>query len=130
MLRGCLVSVICNSNSIHSFIFKLFIMIVHTLKMCTLYFMHISQIHFSFLGVLNLDIFSLEMLGWFLFFVICHLSSFHSFIIKLCINMYTLYLCPFDNIFLSVYCRYHCEIWMKYDFIPVYVNLAYRLFTH
>ena len=32
---GCLVCVICNSNSIHSFIFILYIMIVHTLKMCT-----------------------------------------------------------------------------------------------
>ena len=35
------VCVICNSNSIHSFIFKLCIMIVHTLEMCTTYFMHI-----------------------------------------------------------------------------------------
>ena len=35
MLRWCLVCVICNSNSFRSFIFKLCIMIVHTLKMCT-----------------------------------------------------------------------------------------------
>ena len=41
-LRGCLVCVICNSNSIHSFIFKLCLMIVHTLKMCTLSFVHVS----------------------------------------------------------------------------------------
>ena len=34
MLRECLVCVICNSYSFHSFIFKLCIMIVHTLKMC------------------------------------------------------------------------------------------------
>ena len=31
----------CNSNRFHSFIFKLCIMIVHTLKMCTQYFAHI-----------------------------------------------------------------------------------------
>ena len=30
MIRGCLPCVICNSSSIHSFIFKLNIMIVHT----------------------------------------------------------------------------------------------------
>ena len=38
MLRECLVCVICNSSSFHSFIFKLCIMIVHSLKMYTLYF--------------------------------------------------------------------------------------------
>ena len=39
-LLGCLVCVIFNS---HSFLtFKLYIMIVHTLKMCTLYFVHLS----------------------------------------------------------------------------------------
>ena len=42
MLRGCLVCVICNSNSIHSFIFKLCLMIVNTLKMCTSSFVHVS----------------------------------------------------------------------------------------
>ena len=41
MLRGCLVCVICISSSFHSFIFKLSIMIVHTLNMSTLYFVHI-----------------------------------------------------------------------------------------
>ena len=35
-------------------------MIVHTLKMCTYYFFHISQIFFFILGVLNLDIFSIQ----------------------------------------------------------------------
>ena len=58
---------------------------IHTLKMCTFYFMRISHIFFSFLGVLNSDIFSLEMLRWFLVCVICNLSSFHSFINKICI---------------------------------------------
>ena len=39
--RGCVVCVICDSNSFHSFIFKLCIMVVHTLKMCTYHFVHI-----------------------------------------------------------------------------------------
>ena len=60
MLRGCLVCVICNSDSIHSFIFNLCIMIVHTLKMCTFYFVHILQFLFYFFMVLNLDIFSVQ----------------------------------------------------------------------
>ena len=41
MLRGSLVFVICNSSTFHSFISKLCIMIVHTLNMCTLYFVGI-----------------------------------------------------------------------------------------
>ena len=41
MLRWCLVCVICNSNSVHFFIFKLCIMSVHTFKMCTSHFTHI-----------------------------------------------------------------------------------------
>ena len=49
MLRGCLVFVICNSNSIHYFIFKLCLMVVHTLKMCTFYFVQISFFFFTFL---------------------------------------------------------------------------------
>ena len=69
---GCLVCVICNSihsfNNIHSFIFKLLLidyclLIFHTLKMCTSYFMHISQFFKGGGGVLNLDVFSLEMLS-------------------------------------------------------------------
>ena len=39
-LLGCLVCVICNSNSFYSLIFKLCLMIVHTLKKCTSYFVH------------------------------------------------------------------------------------------
>ena len=48
MLRGCLVCVICNSNSIHFFIFKLCLMVVHLLRMCTSYFVQISSF-FTFL---------------------------------------------------------------------------------
>ena len=58
MLRGCLVCVIviCNSYSIHSCTFILYLMIVHTLKMCAFYFVHISFFFSNFLRVLNLDI--------------------------------------------------------------------------
>ena len=41
ILRGCLVCVIRNSYSLHSFVFKLSIRIVHTLEMCTFFFLHI-----------------------------------------------------------------------------------------
>ena len=69
--------------------------------------MHILRIFFSFFGVLNLDIFSLEMLRWFLVCVICNSSRFHSFIFKLCIMIEHVhpYLCTFDYIFLSVQIR-------------------------
>ena len=106
MLRGCLVCVICNSNSIDSFIFKLCIMIVHTLKMCTSILCTFHEYFFSFMGVLNLDIFSSEMLRWFLVCVICNSKSFHSLIFKLCImivhtlNMCLSFLCKFDKHFL------------------------------
>ena len=39
---GFLVCVICNSKSFHSFLFILCITIVHILKMCIPYFVHIS----------------------------------------------------------------------------------------
>ena len=41
-LFGCPVCVICNYERFHFLISKLCIMIVHTLKMCTSYFVHIS----------------------------------------------------------------------------------------
>ena len=49
-LLGCLVCVICNSKTFHSFLFKLFIMIVHTLKVCTFYVVHISWYVLHFWG--------------------------------------------------------------------------------
>ena len=52
MLRGCLVGVICNSSSFHSFIFKLCIMIVYTLNMYTLIFAHLV----IYFWVFNLEI--------------------------------------------------------------------------
>ena len=41
MLRCCLIRVIRKSKSFHSSIFKLCIIIVHTLKICTSDFLHI-----------------------------------------------------------------------------------------
>ena len=152
MLRGFLVCVICNSISIHSFIFKLVMMIFLTLKMCTFHFVHISYFLSYFWWMLNLDIFSSEMFRECLVCVICNSNSIHYFIFKLCLmvvqklkmctsyfvqisfffslfrqmlnldifkqfpflyiktlcfdchtlNMYTLYLCIFDIIFLRV----------------------------
>ena len=54
----CLVCVICNSNSFHSFIFKLCIMIVHTLNMFIFYFVHISWIFSQFWGCCVIQQFS------------------------------------------------------------------------
>ena len=41
-LWGCLVCVICYSNIVNSFIFKRCIMVFHTMKMCSSYFVQIS----------------------------------------------------------------------------------------
>ena len=89
MFKGCLVCVICNSNSIQSFIFKLCKMIVHTLKMCTSYFMHIS-FFFSFLGS------SFKSLQEFSFLNIQTLHSDCSYI-----EHVPLFLCKFDQHFLT-----------------------------
>ena len=61
MHRGCLVCAICNSNSFCSFIFKLCVMIVHILKICTFYFVHNLWIFSHFLGLLDLDFFPFKM---------------------------------------------------------------------
>ena len=52
MRRGSLVRVICNSDSFHSVVFKLCIIIIHTLNMCTSFFVNISWfiVFFLFLG--------------------------------------------------------------------------------
>ena len=51
-----------------------------TLEICIFYFVHISRIFLSVLGVLNFDIFPFKMLRWCLVSVMCNSSSFHSFI--------------------------------------------------
>ena len=53
MFRWRLACVVCNSKTFHFFIFKLYIMILHTMKMCTFYTMHIDKYYFHFWGVLN-----------------------------------------------------------------------------
>ena len=105
MLRGCLVCVICNANSIHYFIFKLCIMTVNTSKMSAFYLCTFCE-YFYILGGLELRYFSLEMLRWFLVCVICNSKKFHSLIVKLCIMIvHTLIMClpflyKFDKYFL------------------------------
>ena len=74
-------------DSFLSFLFKLCLMIVHIMKMCTSYFVHISQL---FLGVLNLDIFPSKMLRGGLGCVICN-----SVFIALCSNVLTSKMCTF-----------------------------------
>ena len=103
MLRGCLVCVICNSYSIHSFIFKLYIIIVHTFKMCPFYYTHFMNIALfgGGGGGLNLRHF-LEMLRWFLVCVICNSKSFHSSIFKLCLMIINTL-----NICLPFLCKFH-----------------------
>ena len=103
-----MVSNICNSKSFHSLIFKLCIMIDHTLDMCLSFLCKFDKHFLIFRAVELRHFFPSEMLSECLVCVICNSSSFHSFIFTLCImifhtlNMYTLYLCTFDNINLSV----------------------------
>ena len=84
-LRGCLVCVICNSKSFHSFMFKLCIIIVHSLKICTFYFVQILLKKSYFCQVLILDIFSIRNPWACLVYVICNSNSVHSLLYKLCI---------------------------------------------
>ena len=59
---GC--QVICNSKSFHSFLFKLCLMIVHILKMCTSYFVHVSYFFsYFFRGVELRHFFHPQCLG-------------------------------------------------------------------
>ena len=100
MNRGCQVCVIGNSNSIHRLIFNFCIIFVHTLKMCTSYFMRISL--FSFLEMLTLGFFLIKMLGWCLVCEMSNSNSFHSLLFKLCIiSVHTIFFCAhLINIFL------------------------------
>ena len=112
MLRGCLVCEIFNSNSIQSFIFILYIMIVHTLKMFTFHFVHISYFLSYFWLVLNLDIFRSEMFRGCLVCVICYPSSIHSFIFKLCIIIvHTLKMCTSYFVHISYFLHFFDWCW-------------------
>ena len=83
------------------FLFKLCIVIVYTLKMCSSYFLQISRL-FSHFRVLNLDIFPSKMLTVCLVCVICNSKSFHSLIFKLCIVIV-----PVLKMCTSIFCTYH-----------------------
>ena len=90
----CLVCVICNSNSIYSFILKLCTMIIHTLKIRTSYFVHVSYFFLILMGVALGHFFPTEMLRGCLVCVICNSNSIYSFIFKLCIMIvHTLKIC-------------------------------------
>ena len=82
---GCLVCVICNSKSFLSFLFKFCILIVHIFKVCTFYFVHTSQLFFSFLGD-----FPSKMLRDSLVYVIRNSKSFHYFLFQLCIMVFNI----------------------------------------
>ena len=65
-----MVCVICNPNSFRSFIFKLSLMIVRILKMCTFNFVHISLFFFIFWSL------KLRHADRFLVCVLCNSNSF------------------------------------------------------
>ena len=135
MLTWCLVSVICNFNSFHVFIFKLCITIVHTLNVCTF------DKYLLIFRVLNITFSPSEMLSG----AVCVIyisNSFHSCIFKLCIQRLfihlicaPLYLCTFDNIFgvlnldtitsTPPFGCLHCVICNSKSFLPCYLNLVY-----
>ena len=83
MLNGCSVCVICNSSSFHSFIFKLCIMIVYTLDMCTQYLCTFDDI-FGSVELRHYYIYNpFGMLKLCKLYVNCKSKTFHSFIFKL-----------------------------------------------
>ena len=113
-LLGCLVCVIFNSNTFHSFILKLCIMIIHTLKMCTFYFVYIWWNFITFLGVLNLDIMitATPPMGC-LHCVICNSNGFLSFLFKPCILIHVhLLFCTFLIILIFLGC------WTRHFYMP------------
>ena len=59
MRSWILVCVICNSKCFHSLIFKLCIMTVLALRMCSPFYVNLID-KFLFLGLINLDIFSIR----------------------------------------------------------------------
>ena len=86
--------VICNSKSFYSLIFKLCIMIVHTLNMCLSFLCKFYKHFLIFRAVELRHFFPSEMLRGCLVCVICKSSSFHSFIFKLCIMIVDIFFHP------------------------------------
>ena len=74
-LLGCLVCVICNSKSFHFFLFKLCIMIIHTLNMCLPFLCKFDKHFLIFRAVELRHFFPSEMLRGCLVCVICSSSS-------------------------------------------------------
>ena len=102
----------------HPVIFKLCIMIAHTLKMCTIYFVPISWIFSHFWWVLSI-FFHPKCLDGVCFFVICNSNSFHSFIFKLKLHngMYKHWRCA-----PHIFCIFDCillKFWI-YDVLNLY----------
>ena len=94
MLMGCLICVICDSSSFHSFIFKLNMLWLLTHWTC------VHPVFWAyliiFLGLLNLDIITSTPLLDYLC-LICNSNRFHSFIFKFCIMIVnTLKMCTGD----------------------------------
>ena len=72
-----------------------YVMIVRTLNMCTLYFVHL--IIFWIVELRHYYIYTFEVLTLCNLCVICNSNRFHSFILKLCIMIvYTLKMCTGD----------------------------------
>ena len=78
---------ICNSKSFLSILFKLCLMVVHILKMCTSFLCTIYEYFLIFEGCWTEAFFRRKMLRWCLGCVICNSNSFYSFILKLFIRI-------------------------------------------
>ena len=90
MRRGCQVCVLYNSNSFHSIMFKLCLVIIHTLKMCTSYLINI----FLFFTGVEQTFFPSVMRRGCQVCVLYNSNSFHSIMFKLCIMIvHTLKIC-------------------------------------
>ena len=95
-----------------------------------IYHAHFTNIFVSFGGggggLLNLDIFSLEMFRWFLVCVICNFKSFHSFIFNFCImivptlNTCLSFLCKSDNYFFLFLWLFNLDIFPSEIFSGVW----------
>ena len=82
---GCLVCVICNSNSFHSFIFKLCLIYCSYIENMHLLFCIHFMIFFFIIWGLELRHFFCKMCRGCLVCIICNSKSLHFLLFKLCI---------------------------------------------
>ena len=76
--------------------------------------MYILQIFFfHFWGVLNLDIFYIFMLRWFMVCVICNFKCLHSFIFKLCIMIDCSYIEHVPLLFVQIFRAVELDIFFS-----------------